>query len=53
MEQIATSSAVLIQNSLLTSAFLITGEIAFAAVFLIGLIVIIKSCWANLKPKRK
>jgi len=53
METISTSSAMLVQNSVLTSAFLIIGQTVVAAVFLVGLIVILKACFNNLRPRKK
>lgn len=53
MENIATTSSQIIQNSVLTEGFLITGQVVWAGVFLVGLIVILKTAWNNIKPKKK
>ena len=53
MTEIATSSAMVIQNSALTEIFLITGQLFWGLITLIGILTIFKIIWREFKPTKK
>ena len=51
-EIIATSSAQVIQNSTLTSAFIVTGEAFWAVITLIGVLTVAKKAIQGFLPRK-
>lgn len=49
----ATTTAVVIQNSVLTDAFLITGQAFWAIITLIGIVTVANKAFRGFVPKKK